>query len=145
MHYLKAPVIIATGSSNKKDICLSMGATHFVDRNSEDFVATATAATTGGVDCVFDCVGGPYFAKNLASLALDSTYVFYGLLGGFEVADSSFLKTMLMKRITLKPTTLRSRSDTYKGALILDFAMDVRAQAKRAQAKRAYLIVERTR
>jgi NADPH:quinone reductase-like Zn-dependent oxidoreductase len=129
-HHLQCPVIIATGSASKRDICTSMGATHFVDRNADadadDFVAVAKTVQGGGVDCVLDCVGGPYFSRNLDSICVDGCLVFYGMLAGFEVADSpSFLRTMLMKRITLKPSTLRSRSDLYKSALILDFTMDV--------------------
>ena len=46
----------------------------------------ATWSGGRGVDIILDCIGGSYAADNLASLAVDGTWVLYGLMGGAEVS-----------------------------------------------------------
>ena len=48
--------------------------------------AVATWSGGRGVDIILDCIGGSYAADNLASLAVDGTWVLYGLMGGAEVS-----------------------------------------------------------
>lgn len=62
-----------------------------------------------GVDLVFDCVGGEYWEKNSACLAMDGEWVLYGTLGGGKV-DGDLISRLLRKRISLKASTLRTRS-----------------------------------
>ena len=117
--------IIATGSRSKHELCLSFGATEYFDRNDEPKDRPFVAYGDGGVDVVFDCVGGPYFERNLAAINVDGQLIFYGLLAGFETTNPMFLRTLLLKRISIRPTTLRSRSDDYKAKLISSFTESV--------------------
>ena len=39
-----------------------------------------------GVDIVLDCIGASYFNDNLSCMAVDGTWVLYGLMGGSEVS-----------------------------------------------------------
>lgn len=77
-----------------------------------------------GVNFVFDCVGGSYWQKNLDSLSMDGELIIYGLLGGGKV-DGDILARVIRKRISIKSTTLRSRSIEYKHKLIEDFNQKV--------------------
>ena len=63
-----------------------------------------------GVDIILDCIGQSYWQKNAKSIAVDGTWVLYGLMGGRAV-DGPLLGDILRKRINLKGSTLRSRSD----------------------------------
>ena len=38
------------------------------------------------MDIILDCIGGSYAQDNLASLAVDGTWVLYGLMGGAELS-----------------------------------------------------------
>jgi NADPH:quinone reductase-like Zn-dependent oxidoreductase len=60
----------------------------------------------------------------LASIALDGRWVLYGLMGG-AMLESFNLGQMLMKRIQLLPTTLKTRSDEYKKSLLQDMKEEV--------------------
>ena len=62
-----------------------------------------------GVNLILDCVGGSYWDKNLRCIAVEGTWIVYGLMGG-AVAEETFLKHMMRKRLTLVGTNLRPRS-----------------------------------
>ncbi|XP_078005335.1 quinone oxidoreductase PIG3 isoform X3 [Phascolarctos cinereus] len=61
-----------------------------------------------GANVILDCVGGSYWEKNVACLALDGRWVLYGLLGGAEV-HGELLSKLLTKRGSLLTSLLRSR------------------------------------
>jgi len=73
-----------------------------------------------GADLILDCVGGDYWQKNLASLAMDGRWVLYGTMGGGEV-NGPILSGLLRKRGQLLATTLRSRSNEEKAELVAAF------------------------
>lgn len=78
-------------------------------------------ATEGkGVDIILDPVGGSYWEMNSNVLAMDSTWVLYGLMGGPKV-DGPLLRKLLSKRTALRASTLRTRSPDYKAELVADF------------------------
>ena len=111
-------VISTSSCAEKLQVCAKHGADHTINYKTEDFAARVKDLTNGkGVDLVADPVGASHCEKNLAALGLDSRWVLYGLMGGPEVSAFS-LRTMLMKRIQLRPTTLKTRSDTYKKSLL---------------------------
>ena len=62
-----------------------------------------------GVNLILDCVGGSYWDKNLRCIAVEGTWVVYGLMGGAAV-QGPLLGGLLRKRVTLVGTTLRARS-----------------------------------
>lgn len=73
-----------------------------------------------GVDLVLDCVGGTYWQRNLDCLSIDGEWVLYGLMGGGSISGDLLAK-ILRKRIQLKASTLRTRSNNYKHKLMVDF------------------------
>lgn len=41
----------------------------------------------GGVDCIFDCVGGKKTSFHSELLNQDGSWILYGLLGGIEIEE----------------------------------------------------------
>ena len=73
-----------------------------------------------GVNVILDPVlGGTNFKQNLDSLAMDSRWVIYGTMGGIKVDQANLVKPLL-KRSSILFSTLKSRTDEYKAALIAD-------------------------
>lgn len=70
---------------------------------------TACIPAGRGADIILDCVGGSSWEKNIRSLAVDGRWVLYGTLGG-KTVDGDFLGKLLMKRVHLLCSVLRSRS-----------------------------------
>mmetsp|Transcript_35290 Transcript_35290/g.43566 ORF Transcript_35290/g.43566 Transcript_35290/m.43566 type:complete len:348 (+) Transcript_35290:219-1262(+) len=70
---LGCTTIIATGSTKEKlDVVKTLGATHIIDFTSfqvEDLPKLVKGLTGGGVDVVYDPVGGEVFEKSLAATA----------------------------------------------------------------------------
>ena len=73
---------------------------------------------------ILDCIGGDYWQKNLASLAVDGRWVLYGTMGGGDV-NGPLLSGLLRKRGQLLATTLRSRSVAEKAELVAGFVEKV--------------------
>ena len=69
-----------------------------------------------GVDVILDMVGGPYLQKNLSALAPDGRLVQIAFLQGSKVKEFDFMSVML-KRLTLTGSTLRSRPLATKAAI----------------------------
>ena len=63
-------------------------------------------------------MGGPYWDKNLDSLATDGRLVLLGTLGGPESENKANTGIILRKRATVVGTTLRNRSNEYKGVCV---------------------------
>jgi len=88
-------------------------------RGEESFLEAIGSWTDGqGVDVILDSVGGAYLADNLQSLSLDGRLVMIGLMGGMESPVN--LGLLLMKRLRIIGSTLRSQSDAAKTALMGD-------------------------
>jgi putative PIG3 family NAD(P)H quinone oxidoreductase len=115
-----ARVIATAGSAEKCERCLALGADAVANYREEDWVDVAKAATDGrGVDVVLDSIGGPYLEKNLSALATDGALVLIGLMGGAKSEIS--LATLLMRRLRVIGSTLRSRSVEAKADLVRAF------------------------
>lgn len=114
--------IIATASTERKlKFCQQLGAQHVVNYKQQDISDAALHATDGkGVNLVLDCVGAAQFKHNARSLGADGRWIMYGLLSGAKSPDIG-LAAILAKRLTISGTTLRSRSDEYRGELISSF------------------------
>jgi NADPH:quinone reductase-like Zn-dependent oxidoreductase len=67
---------------------------------------------------VLDPVGGGYLADNLKVMAVDGRLLLIGLMGG--ASSELNLGLLLVKRFRLIGSTLRSRSDAAKAALLRD-------------------------
>lgn len=118
--------LIALGKSGGDDAALD---TENAPPRKKYFAAKAIDANGGIVgehfDMVFCPVGGDYLDENLACLKQDGKLVLYGLMGGTDMPiDGSLMSKILFKRISLLPSTLRSRSLEYKSELAKAFYED---------------------
>jgi len=113
-------VIATAGSAEKCQRCLDLGADAVANYREDDWVAVVAEATGGmGVDVVLDSIGGPYLEGNLKSLATDGRLVLIGLMGGAKAEIS--LGALLARRLSVIGSTLRTRSNAQKAAIIEAF------------------------
>ncbi|MCI4671715.1 MAG: NAD(P)H-quinone oxidoreductase [Bacteroidia bacterium] len=113
--------VFVTASSPKHDLCRTLGAELCVDYRTQDFHLEVMQQTKRrGVDIIIDFVAGPYFQRNLDSLALDGRMVMLSLLGGGK-PDHTDLASILRKRLKIVGSTLRSRTHDYKVELTQGF------------------------
>ncbi|XP_038078865.1 quinone oxidoreductase PIG3-like isoform X2 [Patiria miniata] len=116
-----AEAIVTAGTQAKLDMAQELGAVAGFNYKQVDFADKVLEFTQNkGVDLILDCVGGSYGEKNLRVIAMEGTWVLYGLMGGVNV-DGPILGGILRKRVTLVGTTLRTRSVEYKTDLVEAF------------------------
>ncbi|MFB0962316.1 MAG: NAD(P)H-quinone oxidoreductase, partial [Pseudomonas sp.] len=111
-----SPCWVSVGSAERLAYCQALGAEGGVIRGEnidglQDFAP---------FDVILDPVGASYAALNLKILGLDGRWVNIGLMGGRRAELD--LAQLLSKRIQLIGSTLRSRSDAFKGELIAQLA-----------------------
>jgi putative PIG3 family NAD(P)H quinone oxidoreductase len=109
--------VFTTARAFKHPILLDLGAEVAIDYTTDDFVKAVHTATGGrGVDVVLDIMGASYLERNVASLATGGRLIVIGLQGGRK--GELDLGMMLGKRASVIATTLRSRPDAEKAAII---------------------------
>lgn len=109
-----------TASAPKHEACLKLGAAHAIDYRATDFVPYVLEHTEGkGIEVIVDFIGAPYFQQNLDALARDGRLILLALMGGVKTEVN--LAPVLMKRLQIIGSTLRSRSLAYKSTLVSDF------------------------
>ena len=112
--------LVTVGSDEKGRRCVALGAAAAIDYRAEDFAARARELTGGrGVDVILDHIGARYLASNLASLAPGGRLVEIGLMGGAQGEIN--LALLLMRRLAVIGSTLRSRSVAEKAAIVSGF------------------------
>jgi NADPH:quinone reductase-like Zn-dependent oxidoreductase len=112
--------IVTAGSDEKCRRCRDLGADVALNYRAGDFAPAVREATDGrGVDVVLDCIGGKYFAANLECLAVDGRVVIIGLIGGARAEIN--LAMLLMRRLQVIGSTLRSRPPADKAAIVAAF------------------------
>lgn len=85
---------------------------------TEDWAAEIQKATGGaGVNLTVDFIGATYFQGNLNVAARDGRVVLLGLMGGGMLPDGVNIAPLLMKRIRIEGSTLRSRDEEYQRKL----------------------------
>jgi putative PIG3 family NAD(P)H quinone oxidoreductase len=113
-------VVVTAGSEEKCGRCAALGADLAVSYRTGDFAAACREATSGrGVDVVLDSIGAPYLEKNLACLATGGRLVLIGLMGGAKAEIQ--LATLLMRRLQVIGSTLRTRPSEEKAAIVRGF------------------------
>lgn len=113
---LGATVLATAGSEAKCTACLEFGADRAINYRTEDFHGAALAFTGGqGVDVILDLVGGPYVEREVKLLKRSGRLVFVGLMGGSSAEVD--LKQIVLNRLTLTGSSLRSSSIEEKGEL----------------------------
>ncbi|WP_271395948.1 NAD(P)H-quinone oxidoreductase [Neomicrococcus lactis] len=116
---LGAKPIVTGSSAEKLEYALQLGAVAGINYRKEDFSQRIQEITDGhGADVILDVVGAKYLAQNVASLALDGRMVVIGLLGG-RIAELD-LGQVLSRRLSIRGTTLRSRSLEAKAEIVAE-------------------------
>ncbi|MCC6788366.1 MAG: NAD(P)H-quinone oxidoreductase [Hyphomonadaceae bacterium] len=101
-----ARVLATAGDAAKAKLCEQLGADRGINYRTEDW--EAVVRDLGGADVVLDMVGGPYVQKNLDVLKDQGRIVMIAFLQG-PTAQLNLMR-MMLKRLTLTGSTLRSRS-----------------------------------
>lgn len=114
-----AHVVVTAGSDAKCERCLDLGADRAVNYRSGDFVEAAREASGGGVDVVLDPIGADYLDRNLKALGTGGRLVLIGLMGGAKC--EIHLGRLLVRRLQLIGSTLRSRPASEKAAIVRGF------------------------
>lgn len=113
--------IVTAGSPEKLEACLRLGAHKAINYKEGPFAPQVKEATGGlGVDLILDLIGASYFEQNLDCLAVNGRLVLIGLMGGSRIQNLD-LNRLLMRRIQLIGSTLRSRPVTEKIELTRQF------------------------
>jgi len=107
-----ADVFATAGAPEKVALCEQLGAKG-INYRTQDFAQIIKDA--GGVDVVLDMVGAPYFAKNLDVLRQFGRLVYIAFLEGSTIEGD--LMRVMLKRLTITGSTMRSRPDSEKARL----------------------------
>ncbi|MCB9665669.1 MAG: NAD(P)H-quinone oxidoreductase [Alphaproteobacteria bacterium] len=107
---------VVVGSDEKLAQCLALGASGGANRHAGPWLPHARAWRADGVDLVLDPVGADTLADDLEVLGTDGVLVVIGLLSGRQAPLD--LGRLLVKRLRIQGSTLRSRSDAFKAELV---------------------------
>jgi NADPH2:quinone reductase len=109
-----AIVAATAGGAEKCELCKTLGADFVIDYRAEDFAARVQD-DCGGVDLVFDIMGGEYIERNIQALRYGGKLLFVGWLGGSEAKLP--IVSVMEKRLTLTGSVLKKRTPAAKGEL----------------------------
>ncbi|WOE75232.1 NAD(P)H-quinone oxidoreductase [Alterisphingorhabdus coralli] len=117
-------VYVTCGSDEKCAKAEELGAAAAINYKTTDFVAEIDRLTDGkGVHIVLDMVAGDYVPRNMACLAEGGRHVTIAVQGGLKANIS--MVDIMRKRLTLTGSTLRPRTDAFKGLLADEIARNV--------------------
>ena len=116
-----ARVLVTAGDAEKVKLCEKLGAERCINYRTEDW--EAVVRDLGGADVILDMVGGPYVQKNLDVLKEQGRLVQIAFLQG-PTAQLNLMRLML-KRLTLTGSTLRSRSVEEKARIAREVERNV--------------------
>ncbi len=92
--------VIVSGSANKLERAIALGADVGIDRRQEDWVEAVLAVTGDrGADHVMELVGGPHLGQAVQITAVGGHIYQIGALDGFEV--SAPVMPLMLKDITI--------------------------------------------
>ncbi|MDP9065550.1 MAG: NAD(P)H-quinone oxidoreductase [Pseudomonadota bacterium] len=113
---LGARVFATAGSDEKARACERLGARRGINYRTEDFVEVVQHETGGkGVDVILDMIGGDYLDRNMKVAAVEGRIVIIATMGGTRAELK--LTPLMMKRLTITGSTLRSRTVDQKAAV----------------------------
>ncbi|MCH8180842.1 MAG: NAD(P)H-quinone oxidoreductase [Proteobacteria bacterium] len=105
------------GGPEKGEWARRFGAELSIDHRSGDFLPQVMAWSEGrGVDLVLDIMGASHFERNLGALTRDGRLLLIGFMGGVQVEGFN-LMPILLKRLVVTGSTLRSRTASEKAAI----------------------------
>ena len=113
---LGARVFVTTGSAQKMERCLSLGADTAINYQTQDFVDIIKQNTNKqGVNLILDIIGGEYLNRNLQCLATEGRLIQIAIQAG-NTAEIA-LWPVMAKRLQISGSTLRSRDTLFKGEI----------------------------
>lgn len=113
--------IIITASVEKHFICRELGAEILIDYKTQNFKDVVLKATNNyGADVIIDFIGAKYFKDNIDSLTRDGRLILLATLSGGNVENFD-VRQILVKRLKIIGSTLRSRTLEYQIKLTKDF------------------------
>lgn len=113
--------IIITSSKEKHRICKELGADLTIDYKTQNFKEEVLKFTNNyGADVIIDFIGGSYFKHNIESLTRDGRLILLATLSG-GMAEDIDIRQVLVKRLKIIGSTLRSRSQDYQIKLTKEF------------------------
>jgi len=119
-----AHVATTAGSDEKCSFCLDLGAEVAVNYRNPDWAAElARWAQPHGIDAILDMIGGDYFPKHIDLLATGGRLVHIATSHGNQVTTD--LRAIMMKRLLVTGSTLRSRSVAEKSSLARTVELEV--------------------
>ncbi len=119
-----AKVIATSGSDEKCNSCLSLGADHAINYQSTDYVEAIKELTDGkGADVILDMVGGDYIERNYKAAAMDGRIVQIAFQNG-AISEVNFL-LLMTKRLTHTGSTLRPQTIQMKSQIALELEREI--------------------
>ncbi|KAF2688082.1 putative quinone oxidoreductase [Lentithecium fluviatile CBS 122367] len=95
-----------------------LGATAAFNTKTTNWVKEVLKATDGkGVDIIIDFIGAEYFQQNLNTIAKDGVIVTLGFMGGTKLKEGTDIGALILKRVTVVGSSLRSQDEEYQGKL----------------------------
>ena len=114
-------VFATAGSADSCAYCEGLGAHRSINFNEEDFVPILREI--GGANVILDIVGGDYVARNIRAAHADAKIIQIAFNLGSKIEVD--LMPVMLKRLTLTGSTLRSRSDDFKSEVASDLMRTV--------------------
>ena len=121
---LGAKVFATSGSEEKRQFCLSQGASFALNYHEESFVEPILTLTDNvGVNVVVDIAGGDFINENLKVLAMDGRMVSIAMQRGPKATVDIF--RIMAKRIVWTGSTLRPQSVAAKAKIASELRQHV--------------------
>ena len=114
-------VFATTRDDDNAAWCLELGASRAINLLKEDFVEITRAA--GGADIILDIIGGDYVQRNIKAARADARIIQLAFNQGAKI--NLDLMPLMLKRLTLTGSTLRSRDDDFKTAIAQDLRSEL--------------------
>ena len=114
-------VLATTRDDDNAAWCLELGASRAINVVKEDFVEITRAA--GGADVILDIIGGDYVQRNIKAARADARIIQLAFNQGAKMELD--LMPLMLKRLTLTGSTLRSRDDDFKTAIAQDLRSEL--------------------
>lgn len=114
--------VFVTASKSKQDFCQNLGADVVIDYEKEDFAKVILEQTNDkGVNYIIDFIGQNYWKQNIDCIAIDGKMAILAAMSGTKLEEANLSK-ILIKRIQITGSTLRSRSLDYQRELTRQFS-----------------------
>ena len=114
-------VFATAGSTESCAYCEKLGAHRAINFNEEDFVPILREI--GGANIILDIIGGDYVSRNIKAAHADARIIQLAFNLGSKIEID--LMPIMLKRLSLTGSTLRSRPDDFKSKVASDLLRTV--------------------